>query len=203
MTTFRRRWRRLDFWHIACLVLLAFAVMFICYPFLYLFTNSVSGDGGITFAHYAKFFRKRYYMVCLTNTLKLALCSTALATIVGLPLAYIATRFNTWGKSFTHILVVISLMSPPFIGAYAWILLLGNNGYITNWLAAAGIKIGSIYGFHGLLLVFTLKLYPFVYLYAQGALQKIDASLEEASENLGVHGMNRIMKITLDRKSVV
>ena len=196
MNPSRRRWRRPDFWHIVCIALLAFAVMFICYPFLYLFTNSVSSDSGITFAHYAKFFRKHYYMVCLTNTLKLALCSTVLATIVGLPLAYIATRFNTWGKSFTHILVVISLMSPPFIGAYAWILLLGNNGYITNWLASAGINIGSIYGFHGLLLVFTLKLYPFVYLYAQGALQKIDASLEEASESLGVHGMKRIMKIT-------
>lgn len=191
------RKRFFTFWNVVMIVLLAFAVMFICYPFLYLLRNSVTDENGaLTLAHFAKFFRKHYYMVCLTNTMKLALASTCLATIIGLPLAYISTRFNTVGKGFTQILVIISLMSPPFIGAYAWILLLGNNGIITNWLSAIGINIGSIYGFGGLLLVFTLKLYPFVYMYAQGALQKIDSSLEEASESLGVHGIRRIVKIT-------
>ena len=35
-----------------------------------------------------------------------------------------------------------------------------------------------------------------VYLYVSGALGSIDASLEEASENLGVAGIRRVMKVT-------
>lgn len=186
-----------DFWTVVLIVSLVFAAFFICYPFLYLVRNSFTDENGaITFAHYAKFFKKHYYMVCLTNTIKLAFVSTALATLVGLPLAYISTRFNTLGKGFTNILIIISLMSPPFIGAYSWILLLGNAGYITEFLAERGIEIGTIYGYKGLLLVFTLKLYPYVYLYTQGALQKVDSSLEEASESLGVHGWKRLCRIT-------
>ena len=189
---------RLGFWSVVLIAAFLFALAFIAYPFMNLFKNSLTdkATGGLTLAHYVKFFSKRYYLVCLWNTVKLALLSTLTATLVGLPLAYISTRYNTIGKKFTQILVNISLMSPPFIGAYAWVLLLGNNGYITNWFADMGIEIGTIYGFKGMLLVFTLKLYPFVFLYAQGALQKIDSSLEEASESLGVHGFDRLKKIT-------
>ena len=35
-------------------------------------------------------------------------------------------------------------MSAPFIGAYAWILLLGRSGAITNVLKSLGINVGSI-----------------------------------------------------------
>ena len=48
----------------------------------------------------------------------------------------------------------------PFIGAYAWITLLGRAGFITKLLASIGIQMGEIYGFKGIVLVFTLKLYP-------------------------------------------
>ena len=88
------------------------------------------------------------------------------------------------------------MLSPPFIGAYAWITLLGRAGFITKLLASVGIELGVIYGFKGIVLVFTLKLYPMVYLYVSGALGSIDASLEEASENLGVSGIRRILKVT-------
>ena len=43
----------------------------------------------------------------------------------------------------------------------------------------------SIYGFGGMLLVFALKLYPFIYMYVSGALKKIDVALSEAAESLG------------------
>ena len=93
-------------------------------------------------------------------------------------------------------MIVVSMLSPPFIGAYAWITLLGRSGIITKALESIGIMVGDIYGLKGIVLVFTLKLYPMVYLYVSGALSSIDSSLEEASENLGVSGIKRIMKVT-------
>jgi iron(III) transport system permease protein len=64
------------------------------------------------------------------------------------------------------------MMSPPFIGAYSWILLLGSNGLITQWLRSwTGLAVPSIYGFAGILIVLTLQLVPliFTYLWVLGA----------------------------------
>jgi iron(III) transport system permease protein len=108
----------------------------------------------------------------------------------------VVSRFNIPGKRILNTMIVISLLSPPFIGAYSWIILLGRNGFITNLVRGIGIQIPTIYGFRGLLLVFTLKLFPFVYMYVSGALGSMDSSLEEAAENLGSPWYRRLFKVT-------
>ena len=46
-----------DFWHTVTLVAMLFAIMFICYPFLYLFQNALTDkEGHLTLAHFIKFF---------------------------------------------------------------------------------------------------------------------------------------------------
>ena len=57
--------------------------------------------------------------------------------------------------------------------------------------------IRSYYGFTGILLVLTLKLYPFVYLYVSGALKSIDVSLSEAAESLGCDPIKKVFTIIL------
>ena len=186
------------FWSIVIIVLLVLAAIFIVYPFAKLFYQSFFPKGGaFSLSNYAKFFSKKYYMVGLRNSMIICVCTTILGTLIGIPMAYISTRFNIWGKRIINMAVVLSMLSPPFIGAYSWILLLGRAGFITKLLEKLGIEIGSIYGFQGILLVFTLKLFPYVYMYVSTALQNFDSSLEEASESLGVHGFKRIWHVTL------
>ena len=186
------------FWSIVVIVLLVLAAIFIVYPFAKLFYQSFFPKGGaFSLSNYAKFFSKKYYMVGLRNSMLICVCTTILGTLIGIPMAYISTRFNIWGKRIINMAVVLSMLSPPFIGAYSWILLLGRAGFITKLLEKMGIEIGSIYGFQGILLVFTLKLFPYVYMYVSTALQNFDSSLEEASESLGVHGFKRIWHVTL------
>ena len=186
------------FWSIVIIVLLVLAAFFIVYPFAKLFYQSFFPKGGaFSLSNYAKFFSKKYYMVGLRNSMLICVCTTILGTLIGIPMAYISTRFNIWGKRIINMAVVLSMLSPPFIGAYSWILLLGRAGFITKLLEKIGIEIGSIYGFQGILLVFTLKLFPYVYMYVSTALKNFDSSLEEASESLGVHGFKRIWHVTL------
>ena len=186
------------FWSIVVIVLLVLAAIFIVYPFAKLFYQSFFPKGGaFSLSNYAKFFSKKYYMVGLRNSMIICVCTTILGTLIGIPMAYISTRFNIWGKRIINMAVVLSMLSPPFIGAYSWILLLGRAGFITKLLEKIGIEIGSIYGFQGILLVFTLKLFPYVYMYVSTALKNFDSSLEEASESLGVHGFKRIWHVTL------
>jgi iron(III) transport system permease protein len=100
-------------------------------------------------------------------------------------------------KSIIQILVIMSLLSPPFIGAYSWILMLGNNGFLTRFLHDIGIPFSSIYGWKGIVFVFTLQFYPHIYLYVSGALKTIDTSLEEAAESLGRSSFHRLRTVTI------
>ncbi|MGH6919750.1 MAG: ABC transporter permease, partial [Geminicoccaceae bacterium] len=84
-----------------------------------------------------------------------------------------------------------------FIGAYAWIMMLGNNGWMRAGFEALGIELPSIYGPFGILLVFSLKFYPFVFLLTAGALGAINRSLEEAAESLGAGTWRRFFTVTL------
>jgi iron(III) transport system permease protein len=102
------------------------------------------------------------------------------------------------GRRVLFVLSLLCTMSAPFIGAYSWIMLLGRSGVITKFVESTfGLKIGSIYGFNGILLVLSLKLFPLVMIYMNGAFQDIDNSLMEASANLGCTGVRRFIKVVM------
>ena len=113
-------------------------------------------------------------------------------------MAYFFNMYKIKGKPLLQIIIILCSMSAPFIGAYSWILLLGRNGLVTNLIKnILGIKVPSIYGFGGILLVLSLQLYPLVFLYVSGALRNIDNSLLEASENMGCPGVKQFFTIII------
>ena len=94
------------------------------------------------------------------------------------------------GKGLLQIIIILCSMSAPFIGAYSWILMLGNSGIIRKAIKSVlGITLPSIYGFNGILLVLSLQLFPLVFLYVSGAMKNIDNSLLEAAESMGCKGI--------------
>ncbi|MET0742895.1 MAG: iron ABC transporter permease, partial [Microvirga sp.] len=85
---------------------------------------------------------------------------------------------------------------PPFIGAYSWIVLFGSNGLVRQTLLSWGIFMPPIFGMWGVLIVFSFKFYPYVYLLVSGALGNINRSLEEAAESLGMTPFKRVIRIS-------
>lgn len=147
---------------------------------------------------FCDFFSKDYYVETLFNSFKVSVVATLLSLIVGTVLAYAFAMYRFKGKKYLQILIIIASMSAPFVGAYSWILLLGRNGVITKWLATTfGFPKIDIYGFLGIVLVFTLQLFPLVFLYVSGALKSMDNSLLEAAESMGVTGTKKLTKIVL------
>jgi iron(III) transport system permease protein len=188
---------KFDFWFFAKSGIFFLFLFFLVYPFLNMFLRSfTSTDGSFSLEYFQMFAEFKYYYQTLWNSLNVSITSTILSVLIGAPLAYVMNRYNVWGKKVINVLIIMSLMSPPFIGAYSWILLLGRSGAIIQFLESLGITIPSIYGYTGIIVVFTLKLYPYVYLYVNAALGSIDASLEEAAENLGSSKLKRILNIT-------
>ncbi len=188
----------LSFWNITRLVIFLLLMVFLIYPFSAMLKESfISADTGrFSFQNFIDFFTYPYYYQTLKNSFSVVFAATFFSTLIGLPMAFIVSRYNVPGKSALNMMIILSLLSPPFIGAYSWIILLGRNGVITRFFATFGVELPTIYGWGGIVLVFTLKFFPYIFLFVSGALKSVDASLEEAAENLGVSGLKKLFTVT-------
>lgn len=187
--------KNLDGWTSIALALTAGYLFLVVWPLLTVLMSSVSKGGEFSLDGFRTFFSSRLYYGTLTNSLLVTVCVTVLAFVVAFPLSYFMTMYRVRGSRTLQILILASMMSPPFIGAYSWILLLGNNGLITRTLRNVGIDSPSIYGFAGILLVLTLQLVPLIFTYLMGAWRAVDVSLLEAAESMGVTGWRRALKV--------
>lgn len=187
---------RRDIWTLLSLGVLCLFVFFVVYPMSTLVIEAFRDNttGAFSLVNFRKFFTDSYYYTSFFNSMKVTLTSTMLTLLIGSGLAYILASYKIRGKGIIQIIMIVAMLSPPFIGAYSWILLLGNQGVITNFFKNVfDIRLNlNIYGFKGILIVFTIKLFPYVYMFVQGALKKMDSSLLEASESLGYHGLRKI-----------
>ncbi len=191
--------RRADFWTLVTLGAFLLVIVFLIYPlsdvFRYSFTNKESG--AFDLSNWSEFFSKLYYIKAFGNSMVVAISTTLISVIFGVPLAFFTTRYRIRGSTILTTMAVLALLSPPFIGAYSWITMLGRNGFLRTALVSWGINLPPIYGAFGIILADSLQYYPFVMLMTAGALTTIDRSLEEASENLGASSVRTFFKVTM------
>jgi len=128
----------------------------------------------------------------------LALANTVLCLLIGYPFAYwIATRKKSSTRMFLLILVLIPFWSNFLVRTYAWRILLGNDGYVTQFGEMTGlwgrmlfttpaVFIGLVYGY-----------LPFMVLPLYAAIERLDWSLVEAGRDLYASGFAAFRKITL------
>lgn len=192
--------KRFDFWVIASLIVFALYLIFMLFPMLKIMMKSVvdADTGKFSLRYFKQFFSQPYYSNTLIHSFKVAIVSALFSLLIGIPLAYLYNMYQIKGKKTLQMLIILSSMSAPFIGAYAWILLLGRAGLITKFVKSVfGIVLPTIYGFNGIVLVMVTKLYPLVFLYVSGAMKNMDNSLLEASANMGRTGVRRFVTVVL------
>lgn len=131
--------------------------------------------------HYLDFFTRSETLSATVNSLIIALTSTALAALIGVSLAYCLARYQVAGSTAIVFLITMASVSPPFLGAYAWRLLLGRNGVITTYF---GYNM-SIVGLHGVIWVITWLVFPIIFLLSHSSFRSLDAGHIEAAESLG------------------
>jgi iron(III) transport system permease protein len=179
-------------------------LLFIAYPigktlFLaFIESGKAPGIASLTFGNFRAFFTSPLYQEAFVHTLTVSLAATALAVVVAVPAAYAVARIDLPLRGVALTLAVLPLISPPFIGAYAWIVLLGKRGVITQladmWL---GIDLPTIYGPIGITLALVLHFYPYAFLFTHAALSAADPHIEEAGEVMGASRLKIIWSITL------
>jgi iron(III) transport system permease protein len=177
----------------------AFLGLFFVYPVLSVFGASVLDPTGTAFTlrNYAVVLSSPFFLQALGNSLAVAAAAAALAILLGVPFAFCVARLAVAGKSVLLALAALPLVLPSFVSAYALVLMFGRAGIITAPLRAAGLPFESIYGLKGIIAAYTLTLYPYVVLPAVAAFKSIDASVEEAAQNLGAPRARTIRTVIL------
>jgi len=128
------------------------------------------------------------------NSLMMMVLSTISATVVGLVFAFATTRPDLPGRRMFRGLAMLPLFAPPFMVAFAYILMFGRQGLITRSLL--GLQ-ANIFGWHGLWLVQTIAFFPLAMLIIAGVLDAVNPSLEHAARNLGADEWTVLRSISL------
>ena len=189
--------RRTDVWTPVQAGAWLIVLVVLVWPLSSVVVSSLTVDGHASLANFTRILVERRFLQAIGNTVVVGVGGMCGAVLLGVTLAYVLTRYAIRGRRLIEILALMAMLSPPFIGAYAWIMLFGASGAVRQGLMTIGLTIPPIYGMAGVILVFSLKFFPNVFLITSGAFAAVSRSLEEAAEGLGMSPFGRFMTVTL------
>jgi len=189
--------RSLPVWVAAALAL----VLLMALPIGWIASLSVGGDSGLTLAHYRRVFADPALQKALWNTVVLAFWVGLASLALGAPLAWLTARTDVPGRGVIRGLVMASFVTPPFLGAFAWVMLAGPNAGLLNrlWRSVSGSDeaLLNIFSMPGLVFVVTIYTFPYVYIMIANTLALIASDLEEAAAILGAGRLTVARTVTL------
>lgn len=177
------------------LAIFAAIAVFVVYPVAMVFIASFGDREGWTADNYAMFFTRRAYRTAFVNSITVGVTVGILSTLIGYLAAFVLTRLRVPAKGPLHYLMMLPIISPPFVSAVAILFLFGFNGLVTKKLL--GLQDFSIYGFRGVVLSQVFTFAPIAYLSLRGVLGGISPVLEDAALNVGATRWQAFRKVTL------
>ncbi|MCM3636594.1 iron ABC transporter permease [Sporosarcina luteola] len=152
-----------------------------------IFNSTLEKFKNISLDNYKRIFSGKGYFSALKNSLALAFTVTIIIILVCIPLAYGIARTKMPFKKTISALCMIPLIVPTFISAYAFIIMFGRAGWVTqiyNALGGEGMLLNP-YSMAGVVAVQVFFFFPYALWPLVAAFKVSDISLEEASQNLG------------------
>ncbi|WKB52621.1 ABC transporter permease [Eleftheria terrae] len=179
-------WRRDPAWTALTGLALGVMLLFLVWPLLGMLGQSlVASDGSTGWGAYLRFFSEAQYRTVLLNTLVLGAAVTLGAVLLGGGLAFAVARCSFPLAGWVAALPLLTLVIPDVVVAAAWVLVLGKQGLVNEWLARWGWQLPSLYTWWGLVFVMTLDHYVYAFVAVLVGLKSMDRGLEEAALSLG------------------
>lgn len=125
-----------------------------------------------------------------------ATAATAVALVLGVPLAWLLARARFPGRRLVRALVTLPLVLPPVVGGVALLLALGRNGIVGRWLDSAfGVTLP--FTTTGVVIAEAFVAMPFLVISVEGTLRAADPRYEEAATTLGASRFTAFRRVTL------
>ncbi len=132
----------------------------------------------------------------LLLSLVCSLGATTLATVFGVPLAWILARRTFRGRAVIRGLVMLPMVLPPVVGGVALLLAFGRRGIIGRPLDEVfGLRLPFTTG--GAILAETFVALPFLVLAVEAALRSMDRGYEDAAATLGAGRARTFLHVTM------
>jgi molybdate transport system permease protein len=125
-----------------------------------------------------------------------SIATTAIAAVVGIPLAWLLARVEFPGRAVARGIVTLPLVLPPVVGGAALLFALGRRGLIGEPLnQATGLVLP--FSTWGVVIANTFVAMPFLVITVEGALRSLDQRYEGAAATLGASRWTTLRRVTL------
>jgi spermidine/putrescine transport system permease protein len=186
--------------------LLLWLFLFLVLPYCFILTQSVltTDDFGKVIYHfnldsYIKIFTNPLYYETLTRTFIYAIIVALACILLSLPLAYFIAFKVQKHKSFYYTLIVLPFWMSYIVRAYAWKIILGEQGIFNSSLMNLGIIDKPLrfvlYSDFSVILCLIYIFLPFVCIPIYTSFEQISKSLVEASKDLGANSWKTFWKV--------
>lgn len=176
---------------------LVILTLFLFLPLLkVIFPTLFSGD--YAFSNYVNFFKDQYYMGILARTLRIAVITTLVCGVLGVPTAYFISRCNKKWRGLLLAVSLFPLMTNSVIRSFAWINILGNNGIINSILVNIGIidkPVKMLYTEFAVIIGSIYLFLPLMIVTVCGVMENIGSDMMEAAQSLGASQVKAFFKV--------
>ena len=166
------------------LLLLSGVLLFILWPIACIALRSFRGaDGGVSFAMFDTVLHQ--YGESLRNSVFVGLFTAVLTTLLSLSAALCCATARGWRRTLAMLIMLIAMVSPPFVSSLAYIQLYGRRGWITYRLLHLSL---NPYNRWGVILMQSLSFVPLNAMFLSGILEKLDEGSLRSARDLGAGG---------------
>lgn len=172
------------------ILILAFFTLAMIYPLAHVLLRAFMVHGTPSLRFFGIMLSSEYYRDVLCNSLNIAIGVTILSSVLAYPLALVMSRNSLPAQSFIHALLLLPLISPPFVGALGVRQIFSRFGSVNTALMDLDIISEPVRwlgggGVFGIILLQTVHLVPILYLSISASLRNAHVSLEEAARVFG------------------
>lgn len=181
---------------------LLFLAVFFYLPLLSILKEGLlEAPGQLTAKHILATIEDPYNRRVIAFTFKQAALSTLLTLILGLPGAYLVTKYDFPGKSLLKAITTVPFVLPAIIVSLGFIILFGNNGLLNRWLMQLfhlnEPPLRILYSLKAIILAHAFYNFPLVVRLVSAVWVGIDPKIEDAARSLGAKEFRVFWHITL------
>ena len=134
-------------------------------------------------------------LTALRLSFVVSLAATAMALVLGVPLAWVYARVPFPARSVARALTTLPMIQPPVVGGVALLFAFGRRGLFGPALEAVGIRVP--FTTFGAILAATFVAMPFLVLTVEAGLRSMDRRYEDAARTLGAGRWLVFRRVTL------
>lgn len=152
-----------------------------------------------TLQHFTDLLANRRFYISAWNSLFFSVLTTAIATLIGGILAWVAVRTNARFRALAYVTAIVSLGTPDVLRVTAMLFFLGRSGPINDLYRAfsgAEDNLFNVYSMTGVILIQSILWVSPVFLLLATAFQRSNAEMEEAARMCGASVVRSVWAIS-------